>query len=172
MPTDTIYGVVALASNREAVARLYRLRRNARRKPFIILIENARSLREFGIIISARQKEFLKKCWPGKVSIIFRCPSTRFNYLHLGTKTLAFRVPKNGKLLSFLKKTGPLVAPSANPEGKKPSETISEARRYFGNQVDRYVSAGRRLCGKPSTLVSFVGDKPIIIRQGAVRVAR
>ena len=104
------------------------------------------------------------------MSVVLPCPAKEFSYLHLGTKTLAFRLPKSAKLQALLKKTGPLVAPSANPEGKKPAETIAEAKDYFGDKVGMYVSASKRYFGKPSTLLSFVGKRPKVLREGAVTI--
>lgn len=166
IPTDTVYGIVAKAQNRNAVLRLCRMRRRSAKKPFIVLVGDMYDIREFGVRVTAAQRRFLKKVWPGKVSVIFCCPEKRFAYLHRGTNTLAFRMPRSQPLRALLKKTGPLVAPSANPEREKPAQTISEARRYFGKQVDFYIGAGRRLCGKPSTVVSFKGSEPRIIREG------
>ncbi len=171
IPTDTLLGIVACAKNRRAVRRLYRLRRVTDRKPFVILIESAAALADFGIALTAAQQEFLKGVWPGKVSVIFRCPWKRFAYLHLGVRTLAFRVPGLRPLQRFLGAVGPLVAPSANPEGEVPAETISQARQYFGKSVDFYARTGKRRTGTPSTIVSLVGDAPRIVRQGAVRLS-
>ncbi len=169
IPTDTIYGIVTRACDRKAVMRLYRLRRQTARKPFIILIDHIARLREFGIHTTLVQKQFLEKVWPGKVSVVLPCKAKKFAYLHLGTGTLAFRLPHSRRLQALLKKTGPLVAPSANPEGGKPAETITEAKNYFGSRVDAYVGAGR-LQGKPSTIISLLGSFPKVLRKGAVRV--
>lgn len=171
IPTDTLLGVVALAENKKAVARLYRLRRKTEGKPFIILISSVRELANFGVTLSLFEKEVLKEVWPGKVSVVFPCPHRKFSYLHLGTQSLAFRLPRAPKLLSsLLKKTGPLLAPSANPEGKPPATTIGEAKSYFGSAVDFYVSAGKKMTGKPSTLISFFEGTLKILRQGSVHV--
>lgn len=169
IPTDTVYGIAASARNRSAVARLYTLRRQTPRKPFIILIPHLRALREFGISPTSAERRLLKKFWPGKVTVVLSCSAKRFSYLHLGKKSLAFRVPHSRRLCALLEKTGPLVAPSANPEGKRPAETAREARRYFGAAVDLYVS-GRRLSGAPSTVVSFLGAAPKVIRAGAAEI--
>jgi L-threonylcarbamoyladenylate synthase len=59
-----------------------------------------------------------------------------------GGTTVAYRVPQNEELKSILKATGPLIAPSANPEGLPPARTLEEAREYFGEQVDLYVDGG------------------------------
>ena len=168
IPTDTLYGVVARAKDKKAVRRLYCLRRGMqRKKPFVILIARAAELKDFGIVPTAVQKKFIAKVWPGKVSVIFRCPRSRFAYLHLGARTLAFRVPRSRSLRALLRAVGPLVAPSANRKGKKPAETIHEARRYFGASVDFYLGAGKRLRGAPSTIVSFCAKEPRILREGA-----
>lgn len=170
LPTDTIYGVVAAAANPEAVLRLYRLRRKTPRKPFVILIGRTGDLKKFGVAVTAYQKHFLKKVWPGKVSVVLPCSSSsRFAYLHCGRRTLAFRMPRPRKLRALLRAAGPLAAPSANPEGEKPAETISQARRYFGSRVDFYVSAGKRMIGAPSTIVSLTNREPRIVRVNKVR---
>jgi L-threonylcarbamoyladenylate synthase len=170
IPTDTIYGIVARALDREAVERLFALRRESPQKPFVILIDSVSRLKEFGVTTNARQRTFLKRVWPGKVSVVFSCPRKKFSYLHRGAETLAFRLPNKRSLRAILQTVGPLAAPSANPEGKKPAETIAEAKRYFGDRVDAYVGAGR-LGGKPSTLVSLAGSSPKLLRRGAVRVS-
>jgi L-threonylcarbamoyladenylate synthase len=58
---------------------------------------------------------------------------------------------------------GPLVEPSANPEGLPPAETVDEARKYFGESADFYVDGGRR-SGRPSALVSLADGTPKILR--------
>jgi len=87
----------------------------------IILIASQNDLNKFEIELADWQKKILQKVWPGKVSLVLPCPSLKFSYLHRGQKTLAFRLPKDKKLIQLLKITGPLVAPSANKEGSKTS---------------------------------------------------
>lgn len=136
IPTDTIYGVVASALSKNAVARTYKILNRNPKKPFIILISSIRDLALFKIKLDKESKTILQKLWPGKVSIILPVASKKISYLHRNTKTLAFRVPKKTSLIRLLKKTGPLISSSANPEGKKPAETIAEARKYFGDRID------------------------------------
>ncbi len=163
LPTDTIYGLVGSALSKKVVKRIYQLRKRRLSKPMIILIGSEDDLKIFRIKINKKIKEILKNFWPGKVSIILPCPHKKFFYLHRGTKTLAFRLPKNKKLINFLKKTGPLVAPSANLEGKKPAETIKEAKKYFGEKIDFYLDGGR-IKSLPSTLIAIKNDQIIIKR--------
>lgn len=168
MPTDTIYGVVGSALRPRTVSRIYRLRRRNRKKPMIILIGNIADLKRFGIAPDAATRKLLKRYWPGPVSIILPLPPRphilrQFRFLHRGTRTIAFRMPKPAWLQKLLAETSPLVAPSANWEGKPPARTIAEARRYFGNRVDCYFDAGP-LAGKPSKIVKIVRKKAIIVR--------
>jgi L-threonylcarbamoyladenylate synthase len=71
---------------------------------------------------------------------------------------LGYRVPAEADLRALLKRTGPLVAPSANPEGAPPAADIAETRAYFGNQVDLYVDGGRVTANKPSRIIRFTAD--------------
>lgn len=167
MPTDTIYGIVGSALNARAVRRIYRVRRRNARKPLIVLIGRTEDLDAFGVKLGPRERELLGHWWPGKVSVILPVRSNRFSYLHRGTRKLAFRLPRSVWLRNLLKKTGPLVAPSANPEGESPARTIGEAKRYFGERADFYQSAGRVLASLPSTLIEMRGASYVILRSGA-----
>lgn len=163
LPTDTLYGLVGSALSKKAVERIYELRRRNHQKPMIILIGSFQYLKLFGISFAGRpdnRRRMLKKIWPGPVSVILSLPRRqsilrKFRYLHRDTKTLAFRLPKKPALIQFLKKTGPLAAPSANLEGRPPARTASQAKKCFGDQVDFYLNGGR-LAGLPSTLIQIL----------------
>ena len=104
----------------------------------------------------------LLKYWPGPVSIILDCLDEKFSYLHRGTKTLAIRLPAQDSLKALLTEVGPLIAPSANPEGLLPAEDIKEAKKYFGDSVDYYMDRGR-ITGKPSKLIKLQKDGTVDI---------
>lgn len=94
--------------------------------------------------------------------MIVDCPHESFAYLHRGTQSLAFRLPARQDLIELLKVTGPLVAPSANPEGLAPSQTRAEAGAYFGDTVDFYVEGP--VTGKPSTIIKLTAQGEHIVR--------
>lgn len=183
LPTDTLYGICTSAFDKMAVERIYEIKGRDENKPFIVLISKISDLEKFGIssaLISAQSsdgranKRILENVWPGKVSVILPLQKSalkKFEYLHRGTGKLAFRLPRKKTLLAYLRKSGPLVAPSANPQGEKPAETIAEAKKYFGTKVDMYV-AGGRLTGSPSTIIEIANDASVkLVRQGRVRVS-
>lgn len=167
IPTDTIYGLVGLARNKKTVERIYKVRQRRPDKPLIILTSSIESVKKFGVKLDSKTKKILKKYWPGKISIILSCDK-KFEYLHRGTNTLAFRLPDDVDLIKLLKKTGPLVAPSANPEGLSPALTIKQAKKYFSDQVDFYFDQGKTE-SEPSTLIEVEGDKIVVLRTGAVK---
>ena len=154
LKTDTIYGLVGSALNEETVKRIYTVRRRNPKKPLIILIGSLRDLHLFGIELSPRVRGILKRIWPGPISVILPCEQKKFSYLHRGTNSLAFRMPKKDALQHLLKATGPLVAPSANPEGLPPSNSIQDAYAYFGDTIDFYVNGGNKK-GEPSTIIEI-----------------
>lgn len=170
MPTDTIYGIVGSALKPDVVENIYRLRGRTPNKPMIILVSGLNDLNDFNILLSKEQRNFLKKNWPNPLSIVLSCPSEKFKYLHRGKKSLAFRMPKDDNLPGILKKAGPLVAPSANLEKNKPAETISEAKKYFGNSISFYVD-GDKLESKPSTVVRLYEDGTwVVLREGSFKI--
>lgn len=158
IPTDTVYGLVASALDKKSVEKIYELKKRDKKKPLIVLISSLKDLEAFGAKID---KETAKKYWPGKVSIVL--PVKKFEYLHRGKKSLAFRLPDDETLTKILKASGPLVAPSANTEGKEPATTIEEAKKYFGENINFYLGAGK-LRSKPSKIIS--------IKKGEIEVVR
>ena|SRR3989344_1639825 len=163
MPTDTIYGVVGQALREETVKRIFKIKKRAAKKPCIVLIGERNELKKFGINLTRAEEKEIKKLWSKPASIVLDCTHKKFSYLHRGTKTLAFRLPASKKFRDFLKSTGPLVAPSANPEGLPPARSIREARKYFGSNIDFYADGGTRR-GKPSKIVRLYknGSRTII----------
>lgn len=169
IPTDTIYGLVGQALKPETVKRIYQARRRSPDKPLIILISDIKDLRLFGVKLTEKDKAFLQQYWPGELSVILPCATGKLKYLHRGTKTLALRLPKKESVLEILKSTGPLVAPSANPEGLPPARDIAEAKKYFGGQVDCYYGRGE-LTAPASTLIKLTDGVVEVLRQGKFQI--
>jgi L-threonylcarbamoyladenylate synthase len=169
LPTDTLYGIIGKALSKKTVERIYEIKGRDKSKPFIVLITSYKDLEIFGVKVMEEQAKILEKFWPGKVTVVLPCSSKKFKYLHRGVRSIAFRMigPKNKNLFNLIKKIGPLVAPSANPQELKHSENITQAKKYFGDKIDFYLSTSSKV-GKSSTLVKFENDKLIVLRQGEV----
>jgi L-threonylcarbamoyladenylate synthase len=172
MPTDTIYGMVGKAQEEFVVNRIYTIRKRNPDKPCIILIGSMDELEKFSIILTEEQKSKIKEFWhisamaemgeQRATSIVLDCPDPSLEYLHRGTNTLAFRLPASQTFRDLLLKTGPLIAPSANLETIPPSETMEDAKKYFGDSVDLYIDGGT-IKNKASKLIKLHKDGNIDI---------
>ena len=170
IPTDTVYGLVGLALNKDVVEKIYKTKGRDDHKPLIILIYDVDDIKKFGIKLSQNHKKFISNYWPGKVSIILPSKNNDFEYLSRGTNSLTFRQPNDNNLIKLIQKTGPLVAPSANLQNHKTAGTIKEAKNYFKNNIDFYIDGGE-IKGSPSTLIDLTNKKPLILRQGDTKIS-
>lgn len=156
IPTDTLYGLVGSAFSKEAINRIYEIKKRNKNKKLIILISSLDDLKKFKVVLNQKQKEILNKYWPHSTKV----SRGKLDAVSVIINDIAFRLPAcagrpaKKSLVELLKKTGPLVAPSANPEGEKPAENIKEAKNYFGDTVDFYLSGGT-LKGQPSKLIKI-----------------
>jgi len=166
IPTDTIYGIVASAFNLETVERVYSVKGRTPGKPCIILINSQKDIEKFDCTFTEEISSSLLKYWPGPISIILPTSRDDLSYLHRDTFTLAFRMPNNKELQEMLKISGPIIAPSANPEGFTPAKNIEEAEKYFGEKVDFYVDGGE-IDGEASAIVSFEDGIAKVLRSNS-----
>lgn len=147
--TDTLYGVVACAGNHESVEKVYDLKdRTHSKSPIVLIASLDQMFDEYTDAIRAQ----LLQLWPGPRSIILPS-STAPDWITRGNASVAYRMPDNAELRHLLTETGPLIAPSANPEGQAPALTIDEAEAYFGDSVDVYVDGGTVTSTEPSQLL-------------------
>ena len=159
-PTDTLYGILANATDPNAVLRLYRLRRPSR-KPFIVLSPDIHWVRKLGLCITPLAMKLLSIPF---MTVVLKKRSSLFK--HLGTRSVAVRIPKGGFVRALLERIGgPLVAPSANREGEPPAENVEKARLYFGENISLYIE-GRVLSGKPSAIIDLSSVSPKVLRRG------
>lgn len=165
LPTDTIYGLHALATDHVSVQRIYNLKGRDDHKPLIVLISHVNNLKQFGVDLDSELESLLTKIWPNPVSVILPVAGN-WDFLHRGSNTLAFRMPNNDFLLTLMKETGPLVSTSVNPQAQLAASTIEEAKNYFGDKVEFYEDAGK-LVSEPSTVIKITNGQPEILRQGS-----
>jgi len=158
VPTDTIYGLSAVYNNLAAKKRIVDLKSRDHKKAFIILVSSIKDLDLLGVVLTKEEELFLKKYWPGKVSVVL----TR----DVGG-TIACRLPGNKFLQGIIKKTGPLYSTSANITGQESASDISQAKSYFADKVNIYVDKGPLISG-PSTLVRYFKGKWQLLRAGDV----
>ena len=150
--TDTIYGIVACADDQFACKRVYSAKGRDGAKPCIVLITHDAQIWD-----SVSRKAFVEaEAHRGDepTSVVVPAGENTPPWVPHGDGTIAFRIPSKPELRRLLLATGPLIAPSANPSGQTPAETIDQAKAYFGEAVDVYVDGGKVTGVRPSHIIS------------------
>jgi len=151
-PTDTVYGLVCSTLNTSAVMKMYEIKQRDG-KPGTIVAGSVQQLIEMGF--DKEEIELASQFWPGPVSVILDAPDS-LEYLHMGRKSLAVRIPDLEWLNELLMSTGPLATTSANFPGEPTVTTIEEAKKLFGDKVDLYVDGDEITSAKPSKIVRIL----------------
>jgi len=172
IPTDTIYGLACNANSAKAVNRIYKIKGRDRNKHPVVLISSLSDLKKVkGLpsLISARGRQARLPAfgWNGRIEKIFK-PKVS---VILNSKLPAFRLvsKRNKNLYNLIKRVGPIATSSVNPQGLKPAKNIAEAKKYFGDKIDIYVSGGTKI-SKPSTLIEYKNNRIRVLRQGEVAI--
>ena len=169
LPTDTVYGIVAVATDKTAVRKLYELKGRAEGgKPGTVIAASKEQLCALGIAKS--DLDVVADLWPGPVSIVLPAGEP-LAYLHQGQQSLAVRIPDDPVLLDLLIKTGPLLTSSCNLPGKSPATNAEEAEVYFGDTVDMYIQGHNTQGRIASTVGRLLPDGTIeTLRSGPVNI--
>jgi L-threonylcarbamoyladenylate synthase len=152
--TDTLYGIVASADLENAVERVYAIKGRDPNKSCIVLLDDMRSAYGRGDELDTDAHRY-----HSDVPTSFLIDGSGApNWLLRENSQLAYRVPDDLELRQFLAATGPLIAPSANPQGQPPARTIEEAKAYFAEQVDIYIDGGEVPQDTPPSRLLRVND--------------
>ncbi|TET84487.1 MAG: threonylcarbamoyl-AMP synthase [Candidatus Nealsonbacteria bacterium] len=166
-PTDTVYGLLADATNKKAVKKLLKIKKRKAQTPIPIFVKDLKEARKIAKI-DKKEEKFLKKVWPGKVTAILR-PKRKFpKGIGKPKKEIGLRIP-NYKIINQLLKlcNHPLTGTSANISGKPPSTKIKEVLKQFKNQKyqpDLIIDAGNLPKSKPSVVLDLRIWPPKILR--------
>jgi tRNA threonylcarbamoyl adenosine modification protein (Sua5/YciO/YrdC/YwlC family) len=163
LPTDTIYGLHAVAMNERAIDRLANAKGRDDAKPFVVIASSIEQLEEIGIDFQADIRTSLESIWPAPLTAVlplrFPVGASR------GARTLAVRIPAVPWLRELAAKCGPLASTSANRSGNPPVSVPAELAREVLEHVDGIVDAGSST-GEPSTIVDFTQSPPALLREG------
>ena len=157
--TDTIYGIVASATNCHAMERLYRAKHRPTNESCIILVAN---ISDIPGLTPPQRQHYLQLNAERPTSIIVPASNSFLHTTHQNG-TLAFRLV-TGNLARLIHQTGPLLAPSANPAGMPPAKNITEAIKYFGDMVSVYIDGGEVTSTVASRIIKLQADDIVTIR--------
>jgi len=168
-PTDTVYGLGALAEDDEAVRRVFAVKGRAADKALPLLIGEASDAEKIAAQVPAAARKLMERFWPGGLTIVFS-KSPSFKSLALGgSDTVALRLPDHPLLREIIRGAGgPITGTSANRSGLGAPLTCGEALEQVGHAVDLALDDGPCPGGIESTVVDITKDPPLLLRQGAI----
>lgn len=171
-PTDTVYGVAALARHTAAIEQLYRAKKRSPHLPLPVMVATpsqvdavARSLPGSWRLAAA--------FWPGPLTLVLPKRDALLAIVTAGGGTVALRIPAHNLALQLLRLVDePLAVTSANLSGHAPALTANAALAQLHGRVDAVVDGGAAPGGQPSTIVDLTLDPPQILRCGPISEAQ
>lgn len=174
VPTETVYGLAADASNPAAVKRIFEIKGRPADHPLIVHIADESQLTHWAREVPTAAKLLARHFWPGPLTLILPRSSHVSDSITGGQDTVGLRVPDHPVALALLRALGPataLAAPSANRYGRISPTTAAHVLDELGDSVDMILDGGPCQVGLESTIVSCIGDTVTILRPGGVPVS-
>lgn len=169
IPTETVYGLAADASNPEAVRRVFAVKGRPANHPLIVHIAGAELLAEWAATIPPSAAVLADACWPGPLTLLVPRGSRVIDEVTGGLSTVGVRVPAHPLTLQLLVEFGGgLAAPSANRFGRVSPTTAAHVRADLGDDVDFVLDGGPCPVGVESTIVDCTVDPPQVLRPGGI----
>ena len=165
-PTDTVYGIGCDIFNQKAIKRIYQIKKRPKHKPFSFMCSSLKNVSDYGHVSNMAYR-IMRMALPGPFTFVLPATKTVPKIMITKQKTVGIRVPDNNICLALIEELGhPILTTSAIPD--QDGEQLSEAYEFddlLGNMVDLIIDGGM-VFPDPSTIVSFTGDEPEILRQG------
>jgi L-threonylcarbamoyladenylate synthase len=179
LPTETVYGLGADATNAAAVARIYEVKGRPADHPLIVHLSEMADISEWADEIPEYAIALARKYWPGPMTLIFTRSSLAQNFITGGQESVGLRVPDHVVALALLtefKKLGGkgIAAPSANRFGHvspTSAEAVSVELANYLVEGDLILDGGPSQVGVESTIIDCTGSAPRILRPGAITEA-
>jgi L-threonylcarbamoyladenylate synthase len=169
-PTDTLYGLGALATNGRAVERLDRAKGRPPGMPLSFALSSVEEIETYARL-SPAARAFLRRELPGPLTALLPASERARRRLAppaLGEGgTVGVRVPDHPVARELARRVGPVTCTSANRHGRPPIGSIAEARDTFGREVAAYLDGEPAPSGSPSRIVDLTRGEPRIVRPGA-----
>ncbi|MFP3869510.1 MAG: L-threonylcarbamoyladenylate synthase [Syntrophobacteria bacterium] len=168
-PTETFYGVAALASHPGAVEHIYRLKRRPPGKPVSILVSDLAQLRQWVHMVPTGVPQLMERFWPGPLTLVFTAAKHLPASLHAGTGKVGVRISSHPVAQALVRAVGtPITATSANRADAPSCRSAAEVLGQLGPELDAILDGGLTLGSKASTIVDVTARPPEILRFGAI----
>ncbi len=168
-PTDTLYGMAVLATDKNAIGRLKELKGREKKKPVSVVVPDIETLKKYGVL-NEKAEQLAHKFLPGPLTLVVSGTTLLPDELMLNGQ-IGFRIPNEPFCLELARVLGaPYTATSANRAGQPTPPTAHDILEQFGSlahNIDLVIDDGTRDGGLPSTVVRC-GSEIHILREGAV----
>ena len=172
MPTETVYGLAADATNAAAVALVYAAKGRPSFNPLIVHVRDLAAAERIGVFWEPA-RALAGAHWPGPLTLVvpLRPDSGIAALVTAGLPTIALRVPAHPAMQALLRATDkPLAAPSANASGSISPTRAAHVARSLGNRVARVIDGGPCATGIESTIIAAIGGRLRLLRRGPIEV--
>jgi len=166
-PTDTVYGLGALAFDNPAIESIYTAKDRPIEKAIPILIGDLSDLDQAAVNIPDMAFRFAARFWPGPLTCIVPKKPTLPPAIS-ATLTVAVRIPNHPDALALLRAAGPMAVTSANLSGQASPVTAQAVYEQLQGRIPLILDGGQTPGGTPSTLVDCTGESPKILREGPI----
>ena len=171
-PTETVYGLGADASSREAVARLYAVKGRPGEHPVIVHFADAAGAFTWAREVPETARKLAARFWPGPLTLILKRAPHVGDFVTGSQDSVGVRVPAHPLARELLEDFGGgLAAPSANRFGRVSPTTAQHVRDDLGNDVDAVLDGGPCGVGLESTIVDLSRGAPVLLRPGGISAA-
>jgi L-threonylcarbamoyladenylate synthase len=172
VPTETVYGLAADATNAGAVARIYEVKGRPSFNPLIVHVSDQAAAERIGDLGEAA-RTLAKQHWPGPLTLVvpLRDSSGIASIVTAGLPTVGLRVPAHPAMQALLRVLGrPLAAPSANASGSISPTRAEHVLKSLGGRIPLIVDGGPTQRGLESTIVAATGGPLRLLRPGPIEV--
>lgn len=169
IPTETVYGLAADAANPQAVAKIFAAKGRPSDHPLIVHIAGSAQIDDWAQDVPEAARLLAKTFWPGPLTLILKRQPHVPDAVTGGQDSVGLRAPAHPLTHELLVRfNGGLAAPSANKFGHVSPTTALHVRNEFGPEVPLVLDGGACEVGVESTIVSLVGERPMLLRPGGV----
>ena len=170
LPTETVYGLAADATNGEAVARIYAAKGRPSFNPLIVHVDGPAMAARLADLPPLAQR-LIKAFWPGPLTLVLpaRADSPAAKLVQAGLPTIAIRCPKHPIAQAVIAELGrPVAAPSANPSGRISPTRADHVLAGLQGRIPLILDAGPTEAGLESTIVAVEGEQLRLLRPGPI----
>ena len=167
LPTDTVYGVGALAFDGKAVESIYAAKDRPVEKAIPVLIGDLGDAENVGADIPDSARRLATRFWPGPLTILVPKRADLPESVS-ATQTVGVRVPDHEVARALLRAAGPMAVTSANISGGQSPVTAEQVYKQLGGRIDLIIDGGKTPGGIPSTLVDCTAASLRVLREGPI----